>query len=522
MHSDPLVLTFDCGTQSIRALLVDAHGNIMAKEQKSFTPYYSLKPGYAEQKAEVYRQALSEVSKAIHDKNPDLVARIIAVTITTIRDTCVCLDEQGKPLRDIIVWLDERQAKCGKPLPFMSRTAFAIAGMSEAIDDQRKITKSNWLIENEPDLWAKTHKYVMFSTYVVSLLIGKIIDSSASQIGHIPFDYKNKVWYQPSNIKFSIFNVPTAKLPDIVAPGTVLGTINESANREFGISVGLPLIATGSDKGCETLGTGVVTPDMASLSFGTTATIQTTLTKYVEPVQFMPAYPGVIPTTYNPEIQIYRGYWMVSWFKKEFAAKEVQEAPRLGISPEQLLNQRLKEIPAGSNGLLLQPYWAPLLKNPEAKGAIIGFSGEHTRIHIYKAIIEGIGYGLVEGMRHLEKRTGVPIKVLTVSGGGSQSDEICQITADMFGLPVKKIQTYEACGLGSSLVAFVAMKVYPSYDDAIKGMVHYVKTYEPQPGIHAIYRRLYEKVYTRIYKALRPLYYELRAFEKDKVATDVK
>jgi sugar (pentulose or hexulose) kinase len=522
MNQEPLVLTFDCGTQSIRALLFNQKGEILAKEQKAFLPYYSLKPGYAEQKPEVYEEALREVSLAIHEKHPDLTPRIIAVTITTIRDTCVCLDENGKPLRDIIVWLDQRQAKCQNPMPTLSRLAFTVAGMKEAIEDQRKITKSNWLIENEPELWAKTAKYVMFSTYMVSLLVGKIIDSSASQIGHIPYDFKNKVWYAENHFKYPIFNVSPNKLAPIVEPGTTLGFITPEASKRFGIAEGLPLIATGSDKGCETLGTGVVDSSMASLSFGTTATIQTTTRKYVEPVQFMPAYPGVFPGTYNPEIQIYRGYWMVSWFKKEFAEKEVRDAKAMGVAPEELLNQRLKEVPPGCDGLMLQPYWAPLLKSPEARGAIIGFSGDHTRTHIYRAIIEGIGYGLLEGMRHLEKRLKAPIKALTVSGGGSQSDEICQITADMFNRPVHKIQTYEACGLGSSLVAFVSMGIYKDYPEAVKHMVHYTKTYEPNPDVHRIYNRLYNRIYARIYSSLKPLYRELRHFDNDKENEHVK
>ena len=516
MKNNPLVLTFDCGTQSIRALIFDKEGNLLAKEQKSFAPYYSLKPGYAEQKPEVYRDALGEVSRAIHANNPSLVSEIIAVTITTIRDTCVCLDKQGQPLRDIIVWLDQREAKCEKKMPALSETLFALAGMKEAIEDQRKITKSNWLIENEPDLWAKTDKYVMFSAYMISLLIGNVIDSSASQIGHVPYDFKNKVWYKPNHFKFPIFNVPVEKLPPIIEPGQTLGHISKEAAQEFGLIEGLPLIATGSDKGCETLGTGVLDSSMASLSFGTTATIQTTTQTYIEPVQFMPSYPGVAPGTYNPEIQIYRGFWMVSWFKKEFAAKEVAEAKKLGVAPEQLLNERLREIPAGSDGLILQPYWAPLLKSPEAKGSIIGFSGEHTRIHIYKAIIEGIGFGLIEGMNNLEKRLRHKIKALTVSGGGSQSDEICQITADMFGLPVHKIQTYEACGLGSSLVAFVALNVHSDYQSAVKQMVHYTKTFTPDAKTHMTYDRLYKNVYRAIYPSLKPLYRELRKFAKER------
>lgn len=510
MSKRPLVLTFDCGTQSIRALLVDDLGNIVAKEQQSFVPYYSLKPGYAEQKPEVYVDALVQTSTRIHANHPELIDDIIAVTITTIRDTCVCLDKDGKPLRDIIVWLDNREAKCATPLPLLSRLAFSAVGMTSALEDQRKITKSNWIIENEPDIWAKTDKYVVLSTYFVSLFTGKLIDSSASQVAHIPFDFKTKTWFKESNIKFGIFNVPTEKLIDIIEPGEVLGHISEEAAQRFHIKAGLPLIATGSDKGCETLGCGVLDNDMASLSFGTTATIQTSMRKYVEPQQFMPAYPGVASGTFNPEIQIYRGYWMVNWFKKEFAEKEVVQAKAKGIAPEELLNMRLKEIPPGSDGLMLQPYWGPSLKIPEAKGSVIGFSHVHTRIHVYKAIIEGINYGLIDGMKHIEKRTKQPISALTVSGGGSQSDEICQITADMFGKPVHKIQTYEACGLGSSMVAFVALGIHSSYQAAVKAMVHYTKTYTPNPEHHQLYQELYHKIYRRIYHQLSPLYQDLR------------
>ena len=516
MSNNPLVLTFDCGTQSIRALLVDKNGNIVAKEQIAFVPYYSLQPGYAEQKPSVYVDTLKEVSRRIHKNNPRLLESIIAVTITTIRDTCVCVDKDVKPLRDVIVWLDQREAKCEKPLPLMSRLAFGLVGMTEALDDQRKITKSNWLKENEPEIWAKTDKYILLSGYLVHQLTGQLIDSAASQVAHLPFDYKNNKWYEPSNIKFPIFDVETEKLQALIPPGSILGTISKSVSDEYLIKEGLPVIATASDKACETLGCGVLDNDLASLSFGTTATIQTTLRKYVEPQQFMPAYPGAVSGTYNPEIQVYRGFWMISWFKKEFAEKEVVQAPQLGISPEELLNRRLKEIPPGSDGLILQPYWSPMLKQPEAKGSIIGFSSEHTRIHIYKAIIEGIGYGLLEGMENLEKSSKQPINGLTVSGGGSQSEEICQITADMFGKPVYKIQTYEACGLGSSMVAFVSLGIFKNYQEAIKSMVHYTKTFTPNPEVHEIYKHLYMRIYRRIYKQLKPLYWELRSIIKER------
>ena len=153
MKTNPLILTFDCGTQSMRALLVDTSGNVLAKEQVFFPPFYSLEPGFFEINPSVYLDVFAKASKHIHENNPHLVERIIGVTITTIRDTCLCVDENIEPLRDVILWLDERQAKCETPLPLFSRFLFRLVGMSEAIDDQRKISKSNWLKENGPEMW---------------------------------------------------------------------------------------------------------------------------------------------------------------------------------------------------------------------------------------------------------------------------------------------------------------------------------------------------------------------------------
>ncbi|MEG1520773.1 MAG: FGGY-family carbohydrate kinase, partial [Clostridia bacterium] len=274
----------------------------------------------------------------------------------------------------------------------------------------------------------------------------------------------------------------------------------------LGLPKGLPLIVTGSDKSCETLGLSVHKKNQASLSFGTTATVQFATADYFEPMPFVPSYPSVVHGMYNPEIQIYRGYWMLSWFKKEFAAKEVEQAKELGISAEELLNKRLQEVPAGCDGLVLQPFWGPGVSNPNARGSIIGFSDVHTRIHIYRAIIEGIGFALIDGMKNMEKRGKQKITEIYVGGGGSQSDEICQITANMFGLTVKRIQTHEACGLGASMIAFKGMGEFKTIDEAIENMARDTDIFTPDENEHKIYTQLYENVYCKVYGKLEPLY----------------
>lgn len=110
-------------------------------------------------------------------------------------------------------------------------------------------------------------------------------------------------------------------------------TVTDEVCALTGIPAGLPLISTGSDKGCETLGLAVVDSDKASISLGTTATIQFSTTEYVEPQQFLPAYPGVLNDHYNPEIEIYRGLWLLSWFVKEFGTADAIDAKEKGMAP---------------------------------------------------------------------------------------------------------------------------------------------------------------------------------------------
>ena len=153
----------------------------------------------------------------------------------------------------------------------------------------------------------------------------------------------------------------------------------------------------------------------------------------------MPPYPAAVPGHFATEVNIYRGFWMVSWFKKEFGAREVALASKMDVPAETLLDKLISEIPAGSMGLILQPYWSPGARDPgpEAKGSIIGFGDVHTRAHIYRAILEGLAYGLREGREKIEKRSGTRLECLRVSGGGSKSDIALQLTADIFNLPCR-------------------------------------------------------------------------------------
>jgi sugar (pentulose or hexulose) kinase len=212
------------------------------------------------------------------------------------------------------------------------------------------------------------------------------------------------------------------------------------------------------------------------------------------------------------EIQVYRGYWMVEWFKREFGHVEVARAAAEGGEPEALFDDLIHAVPAGSMGLTLQPYWSPGVRipGPEAKGAIIGFGDVHTRAHVYRAIIEGLAYALREGGERTAKRTGVPLTSLRIAGGGSQSPAAVQLTADVFGLPVGRPHTHEASGLGAAIDAAVGLGLHRNVPAAAAEMVRVGEVRDPDPATHALYDELYRSVYRRMYRQLQPLYRQIR------------
>ena len=509
------VVAIDNGTQSVRALLFDFKGNLIAKGKQDIKPYFSEQPGWAEQHADYYWESLGQACQQLWAALPvDFDRRTIAaVSLTTQRGTSICLDDNGQPLRPAMVWLDQRYADLSKSV--LGRWMWLLKWIRIDGFIEKMLGKCHalWIAQNQPEIWARTRRFVFLSGYLTFKLTGEYVDSTGSQVGVVPFDYKRKRWAGKHDLLHKILPVFRLDMfPALKEPGQTLGHLSASAASFTGLPAGLPLIAAASDKACEVLGSGGNRPDIACMSYGTTATVNTSNRQYVEPTPLMPAFAAAIPDQYCSEIMIYRGFWMVSWFKREFGQREQRLAAERGIEPEQLFDELVNAVPAGSMGLMLQPLWSPGSSGPgpEAKGGIIGFGDVHTRSHMYRAILEGLAYGLKEGLETLERRNRKPVTTLRVSGGGSQSDAAMQLTADIFGLPAERPHTYETSGLGAAMTAAVGLGIYRDFDEAITHMTRVGDVFEPDPERVVLYGRLYREVYLKMYRQLRPLYRSIR------------
>ena len=508
------LLALDVGTQSARAIVFDEQGHLIAKAQRVFEPTYtSLQPGWAEQDPELYWRAVTEACRELWQSGRVKPSEISGLALTTQRASMVCLDANGRVLRPAILWLDQRRCTQPPKLGAVWNGLFKLARADDLIANLQAQAEANWLAQHEPDLWKATAKYLFLSGFLTQRLVGDYVDSSGCQVGYVPFDYKQLTWAQPSDFKWKAIAVRREQLPRLMPPGSKLGVLTATAAADMGLPAGVPVIAAAADKACEVLGSGALEPDVAQLSFGTTATINTTQAKYIEVQKLLPPYPAALPGAYNTEINIYRGFWMVSWFKREFAHREQALAKERGVAVESLFDDLVNSAPAGSMGLTLQPYWTPGVRDPgpEAKGAIIGFGDVHTRAHLYRAMIEGLIYGLRAGQEQIEKRIGRRIRLLRVAGGGSQSDAVMQITADVFGLTAERPQVTETSALGAAINLAVGLGLYADYPSAVNAMTRVGSRFEPNPDARTIYDALYREVYRPMYPRLKPLYEKIRS-----------
>lgn len=508
-----LILAIDNGTQSVRALIFDLRGNLVHKARIPLEPYISREPGWAEQDADYYWKSLCQACQKLWKESSVSKDAIAGVTITTQRGTLINVDKNGKPLRPAIVWLDQRRTSGLKPVGGLWGLAFKVSGMAETVAYLQAEAESNWIRLHQPEIWSSTYKYLFLSGYLTYCLTGRFVDSVGCQVGYVPFDYKKKKWASSWNWKWEVTQVEPEMLTDLIPPTDTMGQVTKKAAEETGIPAGLPVIAAAADKACEVIGAGCLEPHIGCLSYGTTATINTTHYKYIEAIPLIPPYPSAVPDAYSLEIMIYRGYWMVSWFKEQFAQLEQKIAQERGVETETIIEELLHQVQPGSMGLILQPYWSPGIKvpGPEAKGAVIGFGDVHNRAHLYRAILEGLAYALREGKEREEKRSGIEITELRVSGGGSQSDTAMQLTADIFGLPTARPHIYETSGLGAAIDAAVGLKLHRDFKTAVQEMTRIGQFFEPNMTTHKMYDKLYKRVYKQMYNRLKPLYEEIRS-----------
>lgn len=497
MDNKKYIMSIDIGTQSVRAIVFDKNGNEIARERVLNKPYYSLKTGWAEVPADEYWSKMCVVTNRIIEKMGSDKKKIASCAITANRDNIIPLDKNDNYIRDWITWIDQRRVP-----EAVKNSSIGLSATDKIIKKVKKKTfdmlayqsKFNWFKYHEPDTYESASKYLSIAGLVTYKLTDEFKDSVGMQVGILPINHSKLEWYD-LDVVYKVIGVRRDQLPTLCQPSEIMGYVTEKASRETGLPAGLPIVAAGGDKQCETLGSGCFKDGQAVISYGTLATIAVTSNKYVQDSNFAYyTWPSSIRRAWNPEFNIYRGYWLVTWFCRQYAEEE--GFPEL-IDKMNLLS---KDVPPGSNGLFVYPFWTPHpALYPLAKGGIIGWTDYHDKEHLYRAILEGIAFALRDGLHTIEKDTGRKTEELYIVGGGSKSDVSMQLTADIFNMPAKRLQTHEVCAIGAAINAGLAINMFDNEEEGVKCMTKVAEVFQPIDKNVQVYDDIFNNVYKKMY-----------------------
>jgi sugar (pentulose or hexulose) kinase len=497
----PCVVGIDSGTQGVRVIVFDLAGETVSAGEARHNPMAIPEPAGAEQDPHDLWDRLCRASVEAMAPLGGRGVELAAVSLAAQRSVVVAVDAAGRPLRPAFSWLDRRQAEAVAALP----------GCSTGQREQQIRSKANWMKVNEPRLYEQTACFLSASGWLTYQLCGQFKDSVGGLGAAFPMDIGRLGWSEDTRLH-ALLGMPPERLPEIFQPGMLLGRISREAAQQTGLPEGLPLVAGAGDKSCEMLGAGAISHRQGYISYGSLANLEVLARTPIEASRGEYwTTPGAVQGTWNLEFGMECGYLMVRWFCEQFGGADVGGSGPATGTLEQALGEQAAMIAPGADGLLLAPYWSRLGIVPGAQSVLLGLEKRHTRAHLFRAILEGIAFGLREGQEVLSRDTGVALDEIFIGGGGAQSDLAVQITADILGLPIVKMQTAQTCALGAAIEAAVGAGLYGSYREAVDQMCRRSRVFRPDAARQKFYDAVYTRLYQKLYPALSEVFAEFKA-----------
>ena len=493
----------DIGTQGTKAVLINPKGEVLAHSYKGYdveTP----KPSWAEQWPEPWVDATFETIRGVVEKSKVHKEDIKGVAISSLYGgSGIPVDKDMNPLAPCLIWMDRRaeeEVKWVKDNINLDEL-FRITGNS--VNSYFGFTKILWM-KNNLQIWNNIQYFLPPACYLVYKLTGEVaVDhSSAGNIGGV-YDLKKRKWSAEMLKKLGI---PLKFFPERLVQCTeIVGGITVEAAEKTGLKLGTPVICGGVDAPVATVGAGAFKEGNHVAMTGTSM-----CWGFVTDEPNLSENLISMPHTIDSKNKIYTfggaatAGAVVRWFRDVLGGEELAEEKKTGINAYSLLEEKAADIPPGSEGLVVLPYFmgerSPIWDS-KARGTIVGLSLIHNKGHIYKAFMEGVAYSLRHNME-MVAGTGIHLdKEIILVGGVSKSKMWPQIFADITGKPVKIIKNDVEAPLADALLAGLATGVFED-PNVLSGWLEFDKIIEPNLENTKLYDKIFEE-YKKIYLNLK-------------------
>jgi sugar (pentulose or hexulose) kinase len=500
-----LLLGLDVGTTSVKAGLYDASGGHLASGSQEYSLRHPA-PARAELDATTYWAASVAAIRQALAAGHAPASEVAAIGVSSQGETLIPVDAAGRPVGPALVWLDSRaEAEAAEvSARFSDAEVYDRTGVP-AVNPTWTVTKILWLRRQSPDVFAAADRFLLVEDFLLHRLTGRFATDGSVHCTSLLYDIQAHGWW-PEMLELA--GLTTKRLPDLVKPGTVVGTLTREAAGALGLPATVKVVAGGMDQSSGAVGVGNTGPGVVSESTGGALTVQASVDRHgADASRQTPVYVHSAPDRYLYCPVCPTGGMAFTWFRDRFGGEEMALAAETGANAYELLTDAAARIPPGADGLTMLPHLAGAF-SPEyeagARGVFFGFTLHHGKAHFARAVLEAVAFMLRRNLEMLSV-AGAEASEIRSHGGGARSALWNQIKADACGLPVVTLQGEDAAPRGDAMLAGVAVAVFPDLDAAARTMVATGRRFEPDPANRQAYELAYRR-YKDLFEAVRPLF----------------
>lgn len=490
-----ILLAFDIGTSGLKASLVDENLNILRNVTTTY-PTHHLSDGGCEQDANDWWMSAVRAMMMLRELAPEYVKRVEAIGISGHMLGCLPMDADGQVLRPAMIHADTRALEISNRLRAQYGRDYFYGITGNVLSPASSLCKALWIRENEPEIYAKTVRFLQSKDYLVYRLCGKMDTTDLSDASH--GGLMNLETRQYDAEIFSGTGLDMGKYPQIHTSCEIAGRLTEEAACHLGLRAGIPVSVGGGDGACANVGAGAAEPGTFYLRLGTTAWI---------------AGPMREPFI-DPKHRVFHMYTLDGngcnvFGTAQCAGRSISWAMDLfGISTARAFDSAAAQTEPGAGGLIYLPYLegerSPVF-DALAQGVFFGINTTHKHEHFIRAVLEGVAMGLSQILETFRERE--DIRSLRIIGGGAKSKLWKQIIADVCQVELLDVSTFSdsATSLGAAAAAGVGIGLYRNLSEAVEN-IRVSGSVTPRPEAVEQYA-LNKKRYAMLYPALREAFW---------------
>lgn len=494
------IISHDMGTSSVKAVLVDFNGNIIASCSCAYKTYYPY-PAWVEQSPDEYWEGVCNATKGLLEKTKTDKKDIKGMVFATQAMGIIPMDNEGNTLYNNISWVDGRAEKQAQGImkKLGGKKLFTLLA-GTPIMGKDVIAKLIWLKEEKRDIYDNTKYFLDVNGFLKYKCTDRMVAelSGASSYG---LDLKTKDYL--SVLKLTGFNMN--KLPPLVKSTDIVGGLTQKAALELGLEEGMPVFGGCDDVQSACIGSGMTSNGDIHIYLGTSAWV---CASSQSETKFKNGAAAI--QSADPDMNLVVGITEaagsnIQWIIEQFFSKEVKE---LGDGIYQYMYKQIENISAGSDHLICTPWMlgerCPV-STTTTRATLFNINPEHTREHFMKAVYEGIGYNLKWILENFKRDYKFPCDSFRIIGGGAQNDSWMQIIADITGVEFSVVKNSRNAGaLGGAIIALIGLGQIKDFSKA-RDFVKTDKVYKPNKNNAKIYAKLFTD-YKNIYNSLKKAY----------------